>query len=232
MYNVYEMGKTFILGVITVGLMSACFHEEEEENSVFHCSYEVGSSACGGGAIVGGYKQDCVTFNTADFREGYDVANHCQNVYKDGYHSGGSSCVVYFDYRNVTQAPGACPASGSLTSSLQPHAASGLTIEARWNEGDMDLAVLTPMHESVDSQNPAAGGCRFSGDDRYVLNGPVESVRCEGAYLDGGYNVILSNHSAAHAPVTLTVTRNGSVISRQQVQVIPGEAQNIPVSVQ
>jgi len=219
-----------LMPILSFGL-SACFDEDEEEGSVFHCSYEVRQSECNSYTFVDPFSQECASFNTANFREDYDVANHCQNTYSDDYHSGGSSCSYYFDYRNVTQTGGACP-SGTGNLATLGGGNSELNIEARWTGGDVDLEVLTPLRKLVSSQSPQADGCSFSGDDRYVLDGPVESVQCQGVYLSGGYTMILSNHSVDSVVVHIKVTKNGNVIHQQQLSVAPGEPQNHSVSVQ
>lgn len=225
-----QIFQLFILMPILSFGLAACFDDEEDEGSVFHCSYEQRQSDCNTHSFSEPFSQKCATFNTANFREGWDVANHCQNTYTNGYSSGGS-CSYYFEVRNVQQLPGTCPGDTAHLATLGG-ADSELSIEAHWTGGDVDLEVLTPMRKLVSSQSPQADGCTFSGDDRYVLNGPVESVQCQGVYLDGGYDLILSNHSAESVTVNIKVTKNGDVIHQQQLNVAPGEPQTHSVSVQ
>jgi len=87
------------------------------------------------------------------------------------------------------------------------------------------------MNNLLSSQNHQADACTYSGDDRTVLNGLTESVQCQGSYLDGDYNAILTNHGAGNAVVLLSVTKNGDVVYQQTVTVVGGEPQTIPVSV-
>ena len=228
MNNLSKLRNLLLIVGLALGFLSGC-GEEEDQGSDFHCSYEVAKSGCNN-YDYGPFTSGCVSYNTANFVDGWDIANHCKNTFTDGPHSGGSSCVVNFDYENVQQLGGVCPGTASVASigGLQ----SELVIEARWTAGDVDLEVLTPTLGLLASQSPQLDGCRFSGDDRYVQNGPVESVQCQGDMLDGSYTIILTNQAADNASVSLKVTKNGVILDEQTVSLAPGEPQSISVTVQ
>lgn len=214
--------------VLAFGLMVAC-SDEEDGGSIFHCSYEVSRTGCND-SVYSPYEQGCLTVDSATLRDDVNVSTYCSDLYPSSDIYCASSCCISYKYRNVTQEGGACPGETASLALLAGN--TELRFDADWAGGDVDLELLTPMHKLVSSQNPEAGGCAFSGDDRYMQNGTVEFVQCRGVYLDGGYDMILSNHSAELVAVNIKVTKNGDVIHRQHLTLAPGEAQTHSVSVQ
>ena len=232
MNHIDRIGKSILLAVFVLGGLSACIDEEEDKPpGVFSCVYEGRKTSCSSSAF-GPWTAAC---STVDFelREGLSPEQYCQQAYPaNDVHCAGSCCLS-FQYRNVSMQGGACGGQGSLAllASGSINGGNQLRIEARWSEGDVDLAVFSPLRDLLDSQNPQAEDCVFSGDDRYVLSGLVESVECRGTYLVGDYHIILSNHSATESQVSLSVDINGGVIQRQQLRLAPNETQAISVVV-
>jgi len=208
-------------------ILSSCFHEEDEEGSIFHCSYEVSSSGCNN-SNYSAYEPGCLTVNTDNLRSDVNTDTYCRDTFPSSDTECSATCCVSFRYQNVVKEAGACPGESArmtaLTNPLLAASASVLQFQLRFDAiSDLDLALITPQRTQISGSDSQADGCRHSGDDRYTGNEGTESVSCDSTAIQADFRIVVSNNTAQGQAATLEVNLDGRALTVKQLHVDPGE---------
>ena len=101
------MGKIFFLLICFGAISIASFIAGCEEDTVYHCTYEVRSTGCGGKGW-GPWKTECFQFDIEDYKEDWTPEKVCNQFKGSDTHCGGG-CCIYVEYRNNRLSHGECP---------------------------------------------------------------------------------------------------------------------------